>query len=54
MTIEELEQAVADARAAYIKRADKKLSSGAEWDIYAQLLNTLRLRKREMKSGGPH
>lgn len=48
--IEAMEQAVADARAAYIKRVDKKQgSTAALWAEYMRLLHVLRLRKREMK-----
>ena len=46
----ELERVVADARATYIEKADKKQdSTAALWAEYTRLLNALRLRKRSLK-----
>lgn len=50
LEIEAVEQAVADARIAYTKKADKRQgSTAALWAEYMRLLHVLRLRKREMK-----
>lgn len=48
-SLTDIESTMADARAAYVKRADNKLSSRDEWHTYVHLLHILRLFKRAAK-----
>lgn len=48
-SLPDIERVVSDARAAYIERVDRKLSSCDEWVNYVQLLHIFRLLKRESK-----
>ncbi len=47
----ELEAAVAEAKALYIREKDARRPSDHLWNEYARLLHTLRLRQRSMNHG---